>query len=137
MRELPFGARISDSFVEMLTRETVKAKAECPEAAPCLWAEEEQRYETLRGAEPHPKRIDLEEGPEIPPVNRLAPPNPAVMLIRERVWVLYFDKGKYAPEATFSINGLELHIPLQVQSQLIGATLDVVRGKIVATYEPA
>ena len=137
MRELPFGARISDSFVKKLKCETAKANEEWQGVLPCLCAEEEQRYESLGGTEQEERPVDLfQEGPEIPPVNRLVPPAPPPgMLIRERVWVLYFDKRKHPPEATFEIDGLVLHISDQTQAELRGATLRVVDDKIVVKYE--
>ena len=96
MRELPFGARISDSFVKKLKWETAKANAESPDVLPCLCIEEKRRYETLDSREAHATRIAFEEGPEIPAINRLVHPTwPPVMLIKERVWVLYFDSRKH------------------------------------------
>src|SRR4029077_14237117 len=104
MRELPFGARISDSFVKKLKWDTIKANEESPGVLPCLCVEEIRRYQALGRREPEGKRIDFEEGPEIPAINRLVPPTPPpVMLIKERVWVLYFDRRKHPPEATFEI----------------------------------
>jgi hypothetical protein len=136
MRELPFGARISDSFVDMLKRETAKAKADMLEVLPCLCAQETQHYEAVGRGEPQPRRIDFEEVPETVPTNRLAPRTLPLMLVRERVWVLCFDKGKHPPEATFNIDGLELHISEGAQAELKGATLSALDEKIVATYDP-
>ena len=137
MRELPFGAGISDSFVKKLKWETVKANEEMPGVLPCLSVEERRRHQTLGGGEPQARRIAFEEGPEVPPINRLVPPTPPpVMLIKERVWVFAFDRRKYSPEATFEIGGLELHISVLAQVELKGATIDVVNDKIVVTYEP-
>ncbi len=136
MRELPFGARIADSFVKKLKWETVKANEESPGALPCLCVEEIRRHQTLGAREPQLRRIAFEEGPEIPPVNRLVPPAPPpVMLIKERVWRLAFDRRKHNPEATFEIDGLELHISKRAQAELKGATIRVVSDRIVVTYE--
>jgi len=137
MRELPFGARISDSFVKKLKWDTAKANEEWPGVLPCLCVEEIRRHQTLGGREPKARRIAFEEGPEIPPVNRLVPSTPPpVMLIKERVWVLAFGRRKHGPEATFEIDGLELHISERAQAELKGATIRVVNDKIVVTYEP-
>src|SRR3954466_4074858 len=109
MRELPFGAQISDSFVKMLKWETAKANEEMTGVLPCLFLEERTHRQTLGGREPQARRIAFEEGLEIFPVNRLVPTTPRIVrLIKERVWVLAFDKCKYSPEATFDIDGLEL-----------------------------
>jgi hypothetical protein len=136
MRELRFGARISDSFVKRLLWETAKANEESPGVLPSLCVEEIRRHQALGGREPQARRIALEEGPEIPPVNRLVPPTPPpVMLIKERVWVLAFDRRKHSPEATFEIDGVELHISERAQAELKGATIRVVNDKIVVTYE--
>ncbi len=137
MRELPFGARISDSFVKKLKWETVKANEEVAGVLPCLGVEERSRQQTLGGREPRAKRIAFEEGPDVPPINRLVPPSPPPgMLIKERVWVLAFDRRDYSPEASFEIDGVELHISEKAQAELKGATLRVVDDKIVVTYEP-
>jgi hypothetical protein len=138
MRELPFGARISDSFVKKLKWETAKATEESPGAVPCLCVEERRRHETLGCREHGERPVDLfQQSPEIPPVNRLVPcrPPPA-MLIKERVWVLHFDKRKHPPKATFEIDGMELHISERAQVELKGATILVVNDKIVVKYEP-
>ncbi len=138
MRELPFGARISDSFVKKLKWETAKANEEWSGVLPCLCVEEKQHHETIGGEQQHARPLDLfQQAPEIPPVNRLVPPTPPpAMLIKERVWVLYFDKRKHPPEATFEIDGVELHISTRAQAELKGATIRVVNDKIVVTYEP-
>lgn len=137
MRELPFGARISDAFVKKLKWETAKANGELPGVLPCLCVEERRRHQTVGGGEPQASRVAFEEGPEVPPINRLVPPAPPpVMLIRERVWVLAFDRRKYSPEATFEMDELEWHISEQAQVELKGSTIDVVNDEIVVTYEP-
>ena len=121
----------------MLKEATAKAKAETPGVVAQLCAEEKQYYQRLGKSGPQDRRIDLEEGPEIPPVNRLAPPAPPpVMLIKERVWMLYFDERKHPPQATFNIDGVELHISEWTQAELKGVTLSAANDKIVATYEP-
>src|SRR5690348_3330897 len=92
MRELPFGARIADSFVKKLKWESVRVSDESPGALPCLRMEERQRQVRTRG---EAKRINFEERPAIPGVNRLAPPAPSrVVLIKERAWVLCFEKRR-------------------------------------------
>ncbi len=138
MRELSFGARISDSFVKKLKWETAKAVEEWPGVLPCLCVEEKQRRESLVARKQQERPVDLfQQGPQIPPVNRLAPPaQPPEMLIKERVWVLYFDTRKHPPEATFDIDGLELHISEWAQAELKGATVHVVNDTIVVTYDP-
>jgi hypothetical protein len=138
MRELPFGARISDSFVKKLKWETATANEEWPGVLPCLCVEEKQRYEPLGGKQQEARPANLFQQPaEIAPVNRLVPPTPPpAMLITERVWVLFFDNRKHPPETTFEIDGLELHISERAQAELKGATLRVVNDKIVVTYEP-
>ena len=137
LRELPFGARISDSFVKKLKWETAKANQESPGVLPCLCVEERQRRSTLDRRRPQERRIDFEKGPEIPPSNRLVPTTPPHgTLIKERVWVLFFDRRKHSPEATFEIDGLELHISERAQAELKGATILVVNDEIVVTYEP-
>jgi len=137
LRELPFGARISNSFVKKLKWETAKANEESPGVLPCLCVEERQRHLTLDRSGPQEKRIDFEEGPEFPPTNRLAPTTPPPRrLSKERVWVLCFDSRKHSPEATFEIDGLELHISKRAQEELKGATILVMNDKIVVTYEP-
>src|ERR1700720_3283525 len=136
MRELPFRARIADSFVKMLKWETTKAIDESPGVLPCLCVEERQRRKALDPREGHPRRIDFGAGLEIPTFNRLVPSTPSrVPVIKERAWVLCFDKRKYPPEATFEIDGLELHISERAQAELSGSTIRVGNDKIVVTYE--
>src|SRR5262245_53431561 len=136
LRELPFGARISDSFVKMLKWETAKANEELPGALPCLCIEETQHYETCSSRQSHTARITLEENPEVPFINRLLPvKSPPVKLIKQRVWRLAFDNRKHPPEATFEIDGLELHISQKAQVELKGATILVVNDKVVVKHE--
>jgi hypothetical protein len=134
MRELSFGARISDSFVKMLKWETAKANDESPGVLPCLCVEERQRHQYCH--EGQSKRIDIAEEPEIPTVNRLVPATPSrVMLIKERAWVLRFDKQRHPPKATFEIDDVELHISEGAQAELKGSIIQVVNDKIVVTYD--
>jgi hypothetical protein len=136
MRELPFRARIADSFVKMLKWETAKAIDESPGVLPCLCVEESQRRKTLDPREGQPRRIDFGAGPEIPAINRLAPSTSSrVVVIKERAWVVCFGKRKYPPKATFEIDGLELHISERAQAELSGSTIRVEGDKIVVTYE--
>jgi hypothetical protein len=137
LRDLPFGARISDSFVKKQKWETLKANEELPGVLPCLCVEERQRHPSIDRRGPQDKRINFEEGPPIPPTNRLFQTTPpSETLIKERVWVLYFDSREHSPEATFEIDGVELHIPEQEQADLDGATILGVNDEIVVTYEP-
>jgi len=62
--------------------------------------------------------------------------SPAVILIKERVWRLAFDSQKHPAEATFEIDGLELHISEQAQAELKGATILVVNDEITVKHEP-
>jgi len=148
MRELPFGARIADSFVKKLKWETLKARDESPGVLPCLCHQEKQRHVRTQA---QAKRIDFEQRPTIPGVNRLVPPaSPRAVLIKERVWVLCFDKRmtralrqaaevfrgrKDRPKTTFEIDGLKLHVSEQAQAKLKGSTIQVVNDKIVVTYD--
>jgi hypothetical protein len=134
VRELPFGARIADSFVKKLKWETAKASEDSPDALPCLCIEEQKRYVTA-GGRAAVKRIDFEKGPEIPPTNRLIPATPSpVVLARERVWVLCFDTRPAPPDDIFGIDGVRLHIPRAVQWELKGARVSVVNDRIVVTH---
>ena|ERR1041385_70923 len=138
MRELPFGALISDSFVKKLKWETAKANEEWSGVLPCLCVEEKQRLEAVGEKQQHSRPVDLfQQIPEIPPINRLVPNKTAPsVLIKERVWVLFFDKRKHPPEATFEIDGVQLHISERAQAELKGATIRVVNDEIVVTHEP-
>ena len=136
MRELSFGARVADSFVKKLKWETAKADDELPGVLPSLCAEERQRYEQFGPRSGQRKRIDFAEGLEAPIVNRLAPPAQSrVILIKEREWVLSFDKRKHSPEATFEIDGLELHISEAAQAELKGSTIRVINDRIVVSHD--
>ena len=145
MRELPFGARIADSFVKKLKWETLKASDESPGVQPCLCIKEKQRQVWTQG---QTKRIDFEQRPTVPDVNRLTPPAPSrAATIKERAWVLCFEKRmtrslrhafrgrKYRPKTIFDIDGLELHVSEQAQTELKGSTIRVVNDKIVVTYD--
>ena len=59
MRELSFGARISDSFLKKLKWETAKATDESPDVLPCLCEEERQRHQSFDCNEGQSKRIDI------------------------------------------------------------------------------
>jgi hypothetical protein len=133
-RELPFGARISDSFVKKLKWETAKAKWEGLLGVwACLWVEERQGYQTAAGEKAQARRLDFEKGLEIPPVNRLVPPTPPFAL--ERVWVLSILSGNPPPTYTFEIDGLKLLIRPRDQHELKGGTISVVNDEIVVKYE--
>jgi len=136
MRELPFGAWLSESFIKKLKWESVKAIDESAGVLPCLCVEERQHYEAVGATKSRAKRTAFEEGADIPPVNRLAQPKPQFrMLIKERIWVLQFNKHRYSKRARFEIDGLELHISEEAQIELRGATIRVVNDKIVVSYE--
>jgi hypothetical protein len=133
MRELPFGALITDSFVKKLKWETAKASADLPGALPCLCVEEQKRYLTVgrKAAE----RIDFGKGQEVVPSNRLLSTRPAPpVVVKERVWVLLFDKRTHGAEATFEIDGVKLHISRLAQAELKGATVSVVNDRIIVTH---
>src|SRR5438132_1152858 len=110
MRELPFGARVSDSFIEMLKQATANATAEWSGVLPRLWVDEKRHYETAGRGEPREKRINFEHEIEFVPINRPAPRRAPPILVTERVWVVCFDKRKYTPQTTFNLDGLEVHI---------------------------
>jgi hypothetical protein len=135
MRELPFGALVADSFVKKLKWETAKANEDFPGALPCLCAEEQKRYLTVGSKAAAAKRIDFEKGSEVVPTNRLVltRPSPAIV-VKERVWVLLFDKRAHGPEATFEIDGVKLHISRLAQAELKGATVSVVNDRIAVTH---
>lgn len=134
-RELPFGARITDSFVKKLKWETAKADENLPGALPCLCVEEQKRYLNVGDKRAAVERIDFGKGPEVPPTNRLVSARPSrVLVVKERVWVLLFDRRTSLPETTFEIDGLELHISKLAQAELKGATISVVNDSIVVTH---
>jgi hypothetical protein len=137
MRELPFGARISDSFVEFLRRQIVKAHREMPGTSPCLTAYEKAHDQTVSCGARQATRIDLFKDPKFVPINRLAPPAPhpkRPMIRNERVWLLVFDKHKHPVEATFNIDGMQLHISKRVQAELKNAKIFCVYGNIVVKH---
>jgi hypothetical protein len=47
-----------------------------------------------------------------------------------------FRGRKHHPKTTFDIDGLQLHISRQAQTELKGATILVVNDRIVVKYEP-
>jgi hypothetical protein len=57
------------------------------------------------------------------------------MLIKERAWVLRFNKGRPPPKAIFEIDDVELHISERAQAELKGSIIQVVNDKIVVTYD--
>jgi hypothetical protein len=56
------------------------------------------------------------------------------MTSRERIWALRFEKYQHPAEATFNIDGMQLHISKRAQAELKNATLFCVFGKIVVKY---
>jgi len=135
MRELPFGALIADSFVKKLKWETARAIEDLPGALPCLCVEEQKCYLTVGSKAAAAKRIDFEKGPEVLATNRLVSTRPSPpIVVKERVWVLLFDKRPHGPEATFEIDGVKLHISRLAQAELKGATVSVVNDRIVVTH---
>ena len=57
------------------------------------------------------------------------------MVVTERLWALCFDKMEWAPEMTFDLDGVILHIDQQAQAELRGAALEYLNGRIITTYE--
>jgi hypothetical protein len=134
MHELRFGARLSESFIEMLKQAAAKATAEWPGVLPCLCIGETRQYEDAAQSAPSAERINFERIPDCAPINRLVPQREPPILVTERFWAVCFDKRRYTPQTTFLIDGLEVHVDEQAQSDLKGVTLDFVNGKIVAHY---
>src|SRR5258708_34913492 len=130
MRELPFGAHFSDSFVEMLKQAAAKATAEWPAVLPRLFLEEKREYRTASPREPTGKRIDFSHELEAVPTNRLVSSGGRCMVVTERFWTLCFDNIEWVPETTFDLDGAILHIDQQSQAELKGATLDYLSGRI-------
>jgi len=133
--ELPFGARISVSFLHFLTRSTAKAHKESPGTEPCLCADERVDY---RRSSSSGARVDFSKDAEILPTNRLAQPSPATQpatLSKERFWVLRFQKPTHQAEATFEVCGMPLHISKKAQAELKGGTLYSALDKIYVRYE--
>jgi hypothetical protein len=135
MRDLSFGARISDSFVELLRRQIVMAHRQMPGTSPCLCAEEKPNDPTVSRGGPQAIRIDLSKDPKIIPVNRLVPPTSPKRAVtsKERVWVLRFG-FQHPAQDTFNIDGMQLHISKRAQAELKGARLFCVFGEIVVKY---
>jgi hypothetical protein len=98
---------------------------------------EEGPWQTPDESKAQAKRINLEKDTEVPPINRLASAWPALPVsftaMKKHFWVLQFNECKYPPEATFEIDGLELHISRQIQAVLKGAIIHVVSDEIVVT----
>src|SRR5512135_1979203 len=125
MQELPFGLRVSDSFITMLKEGTAECRADWPGALPCLVLAETCRpavgdVRLLAG-----KRITFDSDVECEPVNRIAQcAGPAT--VNERVWGVAFDGCKYPAHMTFMLAGVEVHIDEQAQALLAGTALDFV-----------
>ena len=122
MIELPFGARISVSFLHLLRRSAAKAHKESPGTEPFLCAEERVDYQRSSSSA---ARVDFSKEAEIIPTNRLTQPRPAAQpatLRKERFWVLRFEKRTQAG-ATFEICGMCLHVSKNAQAELKGGTL--------------
>jgi len=133
--ELPFGARVSVSFLHFLRRSAAKAHKESPGTEPCLCAEERVDY---RRSSSSAARADFSKDAEIFPTNRLAQPSPATQpatLSKERFWVLRFQKPAHQAEATFEVCGMRLHISKKAQVELKGGTLYSALDKIYVRYE--
>jgi hypothetical protein len=129
---LPFGARVSDSFVEMLKSNTAQAQAEWPGALPFLCVGERQYCKN-----PGPalnKRIDFALPLKCPDLNRITAENSRI-LVTERFWAVCYDRKKWPEHMTFFLDGLEVHIDLEEQQELKEARLDFVNYKIVATFD--
>jgi|SRR6516164_6466728 hypothetical protein len=130
---LSFGARISDSFVEMLKSTTAQARAEWPGALPYLCVEE-RRHSEISGTETRNKRVDFALELKCASVNRTSEERPPI-LVTERFWVIRFDRKKWPENMSFLLDGLEVHIDLEEQRELKGTRLDFVNYKIVATFD--
>ena len=133
--ELPFGARVSVSFLHFLRRSTAKAHKESPGTEPCLCAEGRVDY---RKSGSSAARADFSKDAEIFPTNRLAQPKPATQpatLSKERFWVLRFQKPAHQGEATFEVCGMPLHISKKAQLELKGGTLYSALDKIYVEYQ--
>ena len=133
--ELPFGARISVSFLHFLRRSTAKAHKESPGTEPRLCAEERVDY---RRSSSSGARADFSKDAEIIATNRLAQPSPATQsatLSKERFWVLRFEKPADQAEATFEVCGMRLHISKKARIELKGGTLYSALDKIYVRYE--
>ncbi len=133
--ELPFGARISVSFLHFLRRSTAKAQKESPGTEPRLCAEERVDY---RRSSSGGARVDFSKDVEIFPTNRLAQPSPPTQpatLSKERSWVLRFERPAHEAETTFEVCGVRLHISKKAQVELKGGTLYSALDKIYVKYE--
>ncbi len=134
MRQLSFGARISDSFIELLRRQIIQAHREIPGASPCLCAQADNQ--ALSREEAHALRIDLSKVQKIVPVNRLARPArlPKRVIRKQRAWVLHFDRREHSADTTFNIDGMKLHVSKRAQAELKDAVIFSVLGKIVVKH---
>ena len=134
MIELPFGARISVSFLHLLRRSTAKAQQLSPGTEPCLCAEE--RVDD-RGSSSGAPRVDFSKPPQVFPTNRLAQPDPPTQpatVRKDRSWVLRFVEPAQA-ETAFEVCGMLLHISRKAQAELKGGTLYSALDKIYVRYE--
>ena len=138
MHELPFGARVSPAFVQVLKWATANAINEGAGlvVASLCFTEKQQVQEASRGSSEE-GRIDFEREIEVPSINRLASEatRPRRVTLTESGWTLRFDKPEHPPDTTFLLRGAKIHISKAVQARLKGATLDVVDHKIVVSYE--
>ena len=135
MIELPFGARISVSFVHLLRRDTAKAHKKSPGTEARLCAEDRVDY---RRSGSSGARVDFSKKVEINPVNRLAQPRPATQpatLGKERSWVPRFESPAGQAEATFEVCGIPLHISRDAQVELKGGTLYAALDQVYVRYE--
>src|SRR5882724_1660002 len=120
IHELSFGAKISDSLVEMLKRATASAQAEWEGALPCLCLAERGYCDAGGIGQPSEKRINFErESESVPSVNRLEkyPPH---LSVTEFIWMVCFDKRKWPPQTTFVLDGVEVHIDQEAQASMKG-----------------
>jgi len=132
MIELPFGVRISVSFLHLLRRSAAKAH---PGTEPYLCAEERVDY---RRSSSSGARVDFSKDVDIIPANRLAQPSPATQpttLSKERFWALHFEKPAHQADSTFEVCGMRLHISKKAQVELKGGTLYSALDKIYVKYE--
>jgi hypothetical protein len=128
--ELPFGARISVSFLHFLLRGAANAHKVSPGTEPYLCAEErvDCRRSGSSGA-----RVDFSKDAEVFPINRLVKPSPSTQHAnfgKERFWVLRFKMPVHQAEEAFDVCGVRLHISRKAQRELEGGTLYAALDKI-------